>query len=184
MRDDLGEKPDGKTDFILDGGECTVGIESTILDLTGETPRILREGDVSGEMISKVIGKPVEHGAVGASPRVSGSMKSHYAPEHVLKIVSADDLLGETQFLARHFKTFSLIAPEKIAKRFSTVAEKVRGYKDAKELQVNLYKWLHELDRDGGDVIFAVEPELTDSSAGVLDRLTRAAAERPNKESK
>lgn len=43
-------------------------------------------------MISKVIGKPVEHGAVGASPRVSGSMKSHYAPEHVLKIVSADDL--------------------------------------------------------------------------------------------
>lgn len=39
-------------------------------------------------MISKVIGKPVEHGAVGASPRVSGSMKSHYAPEHVLKIVS------------------------------------------------------------------------------------------------
>ena len=93
-------------------------------------------------------------------------------------------LPGETQFLARHFKTFSLIAPEKIAKRFSTVAEKVRGYKDAKELQVNLYKWLHELDRDGGDVIFAVEPELTDSSAGVLDRLTRAAAERPNKESK
>lgn len=184
VRDDLGEKPDGKTDFILDGGECTVGIESTILDLTSETPRILREGDVSGEMISKVIGKPVEHGAVGASPRVSGSMKSHYAPEHVLKIVSADDLPGETQFLARHFKTFSLIAPEKIAKRFSTVAEKVRGYKDAKELQVNLYKWLHELDRDGGDVIFAVEPELTDSSAGVLDRLTRAAAERPNKESK
>ena len=102
-------------------------------------------------------------------------MKSHYAPEHVLKIVSADDLPGETQFLARHFKTFSLIAPEKIAKRFCTVAEKVRGY---------LYKWLHELDHDGGDVIFAVEPELTDSSAGVLDRLTRAAAERPNKESK
>ena len=184
VRDDLGEKPEGKTNFILDGGECTVGIESTILDLTGEAPRILREGDVSGEMISKVIGKPVEHGAIGASPRVSGSMKSHYAPEHVLKIVSADDLPGETQFLARHFKTFSLIAPEKIAKRFSTVAEKVRGYKDAKELQVNLYKWLHELDHDGGDVIFAVEPELTDSSAGVLDRLTRAAAERPNKESK
>ena len=184
VRDDLGEKPEGKTNFILDGGECTVGIESTILDLTSEAPRILREGDVSGEMISKVIGKPVEHGAIGASPRVSGSMKSHYAPEHVLKIVSADDLPGETQFLARHFKTFSLIAPEKIAKRFCTVAEKVRGYKDAKELQVNLYKWLHELDHDGGDVIFAVEPELTDSSAGVLDRLTRAAAERPNKESK
>ena len=102
VRDDLGEKPDGKTDFILDGGECTVGIESTILDLTGETPRILREGDVSGEMISKVIGKPVEHGAVGASPRVSGSMKSHYAPEHVLKIVSADDLSGETQLSLIH----------------------------------------------------------------------------------
>lgn len=182
VRDDLGEKPNGKTDLILDGGTCSVGIESTILDLTGDTPRILREGEISGDMISSVLGKPIEHGAIGASPRVSGSLKSHYAPEHVLKIVSDDELPGEAQFLARHFKKFSLIAPEKTAKRFSAVAEQVRGYKDAKELQVNLYKWLHELDKSGADVIFAVEPELNDRSAGVLDRLTRAAAERPQKE--
>lgn len=95
-----------------------------------------------------------------------------------------DDLPGETAVLSPSLKTFSLIAPEKIAEAVSYCRRKVRGYKDAKELQVNLYKWLHELDHDGGDVIFAVEPELTDSSAGVLDRLTRAAAERPNKESK
>lgn len=184
VREDLGEKPEGKVDFILDGGTCSVGIESTILDLTSGEPRILREGEISGEMISKVLGKPVLHGPIGASPRVSGSLKSHYAPEHPLKIVSVEDLAGEAQFLARHFQTFSLIAPASLAKRFAPISTQTRSYENPKELQINLYRWLHELDNGKSDVILAVAPELSDSTAGVLDRLTRAAAEKPAKESK
>lgn len=184
VRDDLGEKPEGKVDFILDGGTCSVGIESTILDLTGDAPRILREGEISGEMISQVLGKPVLHGPVGASPRVSGSLKSHYAPEHPLKMVSAEGLAGEAQLLARHFKTFSLIASAALVKRFAPISVETRAYQDAKELQVNLYRWLHELDNGKADCIIAVAPELSDKTAGVLDRLTRAAAEKPLKEAK
>lgn len=124
VRDDLGEKPQGKVDLIIDGGPCEVGIESTILDLSGDTPRILREGAIDSDQISSVIGKPVMHGTVYNSPRVSGTLKSHYAPKHKMEMVSAEDLPGKTQFLARQFKTFGLIAPEKIARRFKPISEK------------------------------------------------------------
>lgn len=176
VRDDLGEKPEGKVDLIIDGGPCEVGIESTILDLSGDTPRILREGAIDSDQISSVIGKPVMHGTVYNSPRVSGTLKSHYAPKHKMEMVSVEDLPGKTQFLARQFKTFGLIAPEKIARRFKPVSEKTFAYSSVPELSAHLYQWMHDLDKEDIDRIFVVPPEYSPSSAGVLDRLTRASA--------
>lgn len=176
VRDDLGEKPDGKVDLIIDGGPCEVGIESTILDLSGDTPRILREGAIDSDQISSVIGKPVMHGTVYNSPRVSGTLKSHYAPKHKMEMVSVEDLPGKTQFLARQFKSFGLIAPEKIARRFKPVSEKTFAYSSVPELSAHLYQWMHDLDKEDIDRIFVVPPEYSPSSAGVLDRLTRASA--------
>ena len=178
VRDDLGEKPEGKVDLIIDGGPCEVGIESTILDLSGDTPRILREGAIDSDQISSVIGKPVMHGTVYNSPRVSGTLKSHYAPKHKMEMVSVQDLPGRTQFLARQFKTFGLIAPEKIARRFKPVSEKTFAYSSVPELSVHLYQWMHDLDKEDIDRIFVVPPEYSPSSAGVLDRLTRASAKK------
>lgn len=176
VRDDLGEKPEGKVDLIIDGGPCEVGIESTILDLSGDTPRILREGAIDSDQISSVIGKPVMHGTVYNSPRVSGTLKSHYAPKHKMEMVSIEDLPGKTQFLARQFKTFGLIAPEKIVRRFKPVSEKTFAYSSVPELSAHLYQWMHDLDKEDIDRIFVVPPEYSPSSAGVLDRLTRASA--------
>lgn len=176
VRDDLGEKPEGKVDLIIDGGPCEVGIESTILDLSGDTPRILREGAIDSDQISSVIGKPVMHGTVYNSPRVSGTLKSHYAPKHKMEMVSVEDLPGKTQFLARQFKTFGLIAPEKIARRFKPISEKTFAYSSVPELSAHLYQWMHDLDKENIDRIFVVPPEYSPSSAGVLDRLTRASA--------
>ena len=176
VRDDLGEKPEGKVDLIIDGGPCEVGIESTILDLSGDTPRILREGAIDSDQISSVIGKPVMHGTVYNSPRVSGTLKSHYAPKHKMEMVSAEDLPGKTQFLARQFKTFGLVAPEKIARRFKPISEKTFAYSSVPELSAHLYQWMHDLDKENIDRIFVVPPEYSPSSAGVLDRLTRASA--------
>ena len=178
VRDDLGEKPEGKVDLIIDGGPCEVGIESTILDLSGDTPRILREGAIDSDQISSVIGKPVMHGTVYNSPRVSGTLKSHYAPKHKMEMVSVQDLPGRTQFLARQFKTFGLIAPEKIARRFKPVSEKTFAYSSVPELSAHLYQWMHDLDKEDIDRIFVVPPEYSPSSAGVLDRLTRASAKK------
>lgn len=167
VRDDLGEKPEGKVDLIIDGGPCEVGIESTILDLSGDTPRILREGAIDSDQISSVIGKPVMHGTVYNSPRVSGTLKSHYAPKHKMEMVSVQDLPGRTQFLARQFKTFGLIAPEKIARRFKPVSEKTFAYSSVPELSAHLYQWMHDLDKEDIDRIFVVPPGYSPSSAGV-----------------
>lgn len=176
--DDLGVKPAGKVDLVLDGGPCEVGIESTILDLSGKEPRILREGAITSEQISSVIGKPVAHGTAYDSPRVSGTLKSHYAPEHPLEIVSETDLPKKCQTLARQFKTFGLIAPEKIANRFKPISEATFSYASVLDLSAHLYDWMHRLDKSGIDKIFVVPPELTPASAGVLDRLTRASAKK------
>ena len=92
VRDDLGEKPKGKVDFILDGGECEVGVESTIINLSGEHPEILRHGAITRNMLEEPLGCAVPDGGKD-SPRVSGSLKSHYAPK--TKVILCDDLVSE-----------------------------------------------------------------------------------------
>lgn len=77
VRDEFGDA----VPLVLDGGPCKVGIESTIVDLSGDTPRILRPGQIGADAIAQVLGAPVAIGARAASPRVSGSLASHYAPD-------------------------------------------------------------------------------------------------------
>ena len=80
VREDLGVKPTGKLDYILDGGTCEVGVESTIINLSGSRPEILRHGAVTRKMLEEVLGCAIPDGGKD-SPRVSGSLKSHYAPK-------------------------------------------------------------------------------------------------------
>ena len=71
------------TDQILDGGACDVGVESTIIDCTGDVPRILRPGAVTAQMIQESTGLTVVDAVVADREeiRVSGSLESHYAPD-------------------------------------------------------------------------------------------------------
>lgn len=66
--------------LILDGGPCTAGIESTVLDLTDDTPRILRPGSIGPEAISDVIGAVLDHAETADSVTSPGQMEKHYAP--------------------------------------------------------------------------------------------------------
>ena len=77
VRDEFGDA----VPLVLDGGPCKVGIESTIVDLSGDAPRILRPGQIGADAIAQVLGAPIAIGAQQASPRVSGSLASHYAPD-------------------------------------------------------------------------------------------------------
>ena len=79
VAEDLGVKPEGSLDMILDGGRCEVGVESTIINLSGERPEILRHGAVTRAMLEAVLGRPVPDAGSDA-PRASGRLKSHYAP--------------------------------------------------------------------------------------------------------
>lgn len=109
VRDDLGER----VDLILDGGPSQVGIESTIVDVTGGAPRVLRPGMITAARIEAVLRRGLATDQAGA-PRVSGSLASHYAPRTPTVLVPGDRLVETVTptdaVLAHHLKPFSIDA--------------------------------------------------------------------------
>ena len=107
VRDELGEA----VDCLLDGGSCRVGIESTILDLSGAHPQLLRPGAISAAAIEKVLGRDMAEVsrvvASRAAPRVPGALLSHYAPQTPLVLVAAHDLQAEVK---RHLEKGERVA--------------------------------------------------------------------------
>jgi L-threonylcarbamoyladenylate synthase len=141
---------EGLADMVLNGGPCTVGIESTVISLAGPTPRILRPGMITQTEIEQVIG-PVEVGGGAESP---GQHPRHYSPRTPI-------ILGypPTEGRGRH------LSLAKMPRDASSYAER-------------LYRVLHELDQQGYDWISIELPPDTPAWAGIRDRLTRAAASR------
>lgn len=174
VRDDLGEKPAGAVDLILDGGACPVGIESTIVDLSTDAPRLLRHGSISRAQLEAVLGTPVPDAGSDA-PRASGRLKSHYAPRTPLELVAAGELPARINALrgmriALLAPAAALLdAPAHVIKRLVAEAEPAAyGRK--------LYAQLRELDAAGAEAILIVAPPATPAWAAVNDRLARAAA--------
>lgn len=85
VAEDLGLKPEGKLDMILEGGPCEFGIESTMVNLSDGMPSILRHGVVTREMLEETLGFTVPDAGKNA-PRASGRLKSHYAPRTKLEL--------------------------------------------------------------------------------------------------
>src|SRR5262249_5566912 len=110
VREELGDT----VDYILDGGPCEVGVESTIVDVTQKDPVILRPGMISSEQIAAVLKKPVLF-TQQSSPRVSGSLESHYAPRTPLQIIEAADLVN---VLSQITFPVAVLARENIALSF------------------------------------------------------------------
>lgn len=143
VRESLGSR----VDMILDGGPCTVGIESTVISLTGPAPRILRPGMISRTQIEEVIGT-TETGAGAESP---GQHPRHYSPRTPIVI---GDSPGKGRGVRLDFSSMP---------------------RDASAYAEQLYRVLHELDRQGYDWIAIELPPETPEWAGIRDRLTRAA---------
>ncbi len=179
VADDLGVKPAGKLDMILDGGVCEVGVESTIINLSGARPEILRHGAVTREMLEAALGVPVPDAGSDA-PRASGRLKSHYAPKTKVKLLTANALRttladGSTKaaILVREATKAALEADGLLpATGVLTAPEAEAAYAHA------LYENLHRLDAFGADVILIECPPTTPDWAAVNDRLGRAAAEK------
>jgi L-threonylcarbamoyladenylate synthase len=139
--------PEGLCDMVLDGGRCTVGIESTVLSLAGPVPRILRAGMISQPQIEMVIGR-VELGGGAESP---GQHPKHYSPRTRL-------ILGAPPQAGRGIRLDSSNMPHEAA----AYAERI-------------YRVLHEMDREGYDWIAVEPPPDAPEWAGIRDRLKRAA---------
>ncbi len=149
---------------VLDGGDCAFGIESTILDLSGAAPRILRPGSISRADLEAVIG-PVGQGAAAASPRVSGSLEQHYAPRTPTRLharaalasAPADVRVLALDHLPHGCEGIALpAAPENYAQ--------------------GLYAALRALDDAQARELWIEQPPADEAWLAVMDRLRRAAA--------
>ncbi|MDX2300827.1 MAG: L-threonylcarbamoyladenylate synthase [Xanthomonadaceae bacterium] len=150
---------------VLDGGPCAVGIESTIVDLTAQPPRILRPGVIRREQIEAVIGA-VAMGAAAVSPRASGTLEAHYAPRTPLRLQP------------RHaIATAPASAQQVLA--LDTLPANTDGIAlpaDPLAYAHGLYAALRELDARGSAMIVVETPPADAPWLAIHDRLRRAAA--------
>ncbi|WNG62617.1 threonylcarbamoyl-AMP synthase [Archangium gephyra] len=172
VRVDLG----GEVDLILDGGPCTVGVESTIVDLSGKEPAVLRPGGLAVEELERVLGRKVPVRA-SATVRVSGSLASHYAPRAGVVLSEPAEVMSRVTSLRARGHNVGVLGPPGLAlppgvPRYD-VPEDPAGAARA------LYTRLREADEQGHDVLVACLPRAEGLGIAVRDRLSRAAAPRP-----
>lgn len=159
---------------VLDGGPCEVGIESTIVDLSGEAPALLRPGHISAQQLAHVLGVPPV-AAQAASPRAPGMLSRHYAPQTPVMLMAPDLVLELAASLVRQGKRVAVLARSTLQPVLQGLVW-VAGPLDAARYAHDLYANLRRLDEAGCDAILVEEPPLTPDWAAVRDRLTRAAA--------
>lgn len=166
----------GKIPLILDGGKSSGGIESTVLDVTTDTPIILRSGLVTAEMIKKVVGK-CEYSANTANDKVRapGMKYRHYRPncETYLfnrdEIKKAQDLYDEQTALG---KRVCFMCDDGIAKKVKGVTLNMGV--TAEEIASSLYYDLHEAEEIADVLIAFVVETGSDVDVGIMNRLSKA----------
>jgi L-threonylcarbamoyladenylate synthase len=172
VREELGDA----VDFVLDGGPCAVGVESTIVDVTRRPARLLRPGGVPREAIEHVLGAPLELVTTASDVRAPGLLESHYAPRAGLWLLTPDALAPEAARLAADGRRVVVLAPRELPLPSSVTRLEVPA--DGEGFARLLYARLREADALG-DVILAAPPDATGLGLAVRDRLHRAAAPRP-----
>jgi L-threonylcarbamoyladenylate synthase len=150
----------GMSDVILDGGACAVGVESTIIDCTGDVPKILRPGAITEEMIEHSTGLDVLN-ADGVAIRVSGSLESHYSP--LAKVV-----LDQSPTAGQGF-----IAMADVATAAGVIRLAAPTTHD--EFARVLYSALRAADEQGLNTVVVAQPDGNGIAIAIRDRLMRAA---------
>ena len=149
----------GRIDMVLDGGPSDVGVESTIVDCTGEL-QVLRPGAVTPADVSACTGRPVV--PVSAGKKGPGMLKSHYAPK--ARVLLATDQSALTE----------IVRQEESDSRKCVVVG--RGT-DTRDYAANLYRMLRAADADGADSVAALLPRGEGLAEAIRDRLRKAAAD-------
>ena len=162
---------------ILDGGDCAVGSESTIVDVSRGHPVRLRPGVVTRAQIEAAAGVPV-HDADAQAPRASGTLEAHYAPDARVRLMSAAQLRAAFIVLGEKQSTLRLAVYSRSVKPGLGVRHRPMAA-TAKAVAHELYGVLRQLDAEGVALIWVEEPPDLPEWDGVRDRLQRAAAAAP-----
>jgi L-threonylcarbamoyladenylate synthase len=158
---------------VLDGGECTLGLESTILSLVSERPRLLRPGHITLEQLEAVIG-PIEVGADAGSPRVPGSMLRHYAPQTPMECLPSNALEPAVDALLRDSRRVAVLA-QRPPRKAQTGVTWINAGRRSDVYAHDLYSNLRSLDKAGAALILVEDVPDRPEWVAVRDRLARSA---------
>ncbi len=159
-------------DLILDGGPCLLGVESTILDLSGEHYRLLRPGHISVSELEAVLKTKLSTGNA-SSVRTSGMMAVHYAPLTPAYLCASEGFPETLDKLAKMNKTVGILA-YKYQPSTSKQAHFISMPERSTEYAQSLYAALRELDQLKLDIILVEQPPETESWRAINDRLGKA----------
>ena len=170
----VAEQLGDRIDYILDGGPCEVGLESTVLDLTAFPPRLLRPGGISLEDLEAVIGKIeiIDQPGEGETPAAPGMLTKHYAPEtRVVVFDSPEQLPTERSRCA----LLTLVPVNKADAAGFLAVEFLSASGDLREAAANFFAKMRQLDDAGAEKILAVRFPNQGLGRALNDRLQRAA---------
>lgn len=177
----------GRISWIIDGGPCRVGLESTVLDLTGDIPTILRPGGITPEMIEQVTGKVrLDTGLIDGKstekPKSPGMKYTHYAPKGEVTVVS-----GEPEKVSQWINR-SVLKDEEAGKKVVVLAaaEHLSYYtvhsgiafgaaESPEEIAMNIFRLFRDCDRLGADKIYVEAISRAGIGLAVMNRLEKAA---------
>lgn len=170
--EDVREQLADQVDFILDGGPCEVGVESTIISFTEETPKLLRAGGIPIEEIEALIGKVDTNSYEKERPLAPGMLPRHYAPKTPIFLEwSRED---QKRFKGKKIGLLAFKAP-KGSPNFSHI-EVLSENGDLREAAANLFSAMRRLDRLGLDLIFAESVPEVGLGRAIMDRLRKASS--------
>ena len=182
MREDM----DGKIDAIVDGGPCSVGVESTIIDLTCTPPRLLRPGGISLEQLRAVLGPVDVDPAVtrllsaGEKPKAPGMKYRHYAPKAPVTVVSGDPETA-AEYIAAHAAPedgvicFDEFMPLFTSRTGTRPVMDLGPAGDKEEQARHIFDALRSFDHTSVPAIWAQCPDTTGIGLAIANRLNKAA---------
>jgi len=165
---------DGRVDMIIDGGSSMIGIESTVVDLSGEIPVVLRPGGITPDDMRSVIGEVIYGGEAEGAPKCPGMKYTHYSPN--ADVVVLEDISSFRKF-TEDGKKVCVISKDAAKMSFDADIVYDAGTTDA-EYAARLFYLLRKADEDGADIVFAQLPENCGIGIALRNRLFKSAGGR------
>ena len=178
----VAEDLSGKIAMIIDGGPVGIGIESTIIDLTEDTPMVLRPGYITPQMLSKVLGKEViiDPGIIAADdtrkPKAPGMKYKHYAPKADVTLLDGTFEQFKAYVDAHADQNPSCLCFTGEAEKLGVPCVEYGREGDGADQAKHIFRSLRALDEQGDAVVYARCPRKDGLSMAVYNRLIRAAA--------
>lgn len=181
------EDMQGRIEMILDGGDVEIGLESTIVDLTGDVPMLLRPGFITVEMLREVLGevavdRTILDGDCLDKPKAPGMKYKHYAPKGELTIVmgAEEDVVDRINTMASETmdcgRKVGIIGTDETIDRYRGSSLKSVGSRsDEVSIAKRLYRILREFDDENVTVIFSESFDTGGMGQAIMNRLLKAA---------